>query len=115
VAGYPLQADAVQVDSLVPAALAALAEQDLDAALPQLDAPMRAHHVAATERGESLRFIARLLGGLATIGLETLAADHPLAGGVGTDNKLAIWSDRYREQPLVIQGPGAGAAVTAAA
>ena len=114
-AGYPLRADAVQVDSLVPAALAGLAEQDVDAALPQLDAPMRAHYAAAWKRGEELRFIARLQDGLATIGLETLAADHPLAGGAATDNKVAIWSDRYREQPLVIQGPGAGAEVTAAA
>ena len=114
-AGYLLQVDAVRVDSLVPAGLAMLAEQDVDVALLQLDAPMRAHYAAAYKRGEKLRFIARLEGGLATIGLETLAADHPLAGGAGTDNKVAIWSDRYREQPLVIQGPGAGAAVTAAA
>lgn len=114
-AGYPLQVDAVQVESLVPAGLAALAKQDVDAALTQLDAPMRAHYAAAYKKGEKLRFIARLQGGLATIGLESLAADHPLAGGTRTDNKVAIWSDRYHEQPLVIQGPGAGAAVTAAA
>ena len=114
-AGYPLQVDSVQVDSLVPADLAALQEQNVDTALTQMDAPMRAHHAAAHENGKKLRFIARLQGGLATIGLESLEADHPLAGGAGTDNKVAIWSDRYREQPLVIQGPGAGAEVTAAA
>jgi homoserine dehydrogenase len=44
-----------------------------------------------------------------------LPADHPLAGGRGTDNRVAIRSDRYRGQPLLIQGPGAGADVTAAA
>ena len=44
-----------------------------------------------------------------------LPEDHPLAGGAGTDNRVAIWADRYRGQPLVIQGPGAGAEVTAAA
>jgi homoserine dehydrogenase len=38
-----------------------------------------------------------------------------LSGGGGTDNRVAIWSDRYRSQPLIIQGPGAGAEVTAAA
>lgn len=114
-AGYRLQVDAVQVESLVPAALRTMAVQDVDAALPQMDAPMRAHYAAAYKNGEKLRFIARLQDGLATIGLETLAADHPLAGGAGTDNKVAIWSDRYHELPLVIQGPGAGAAVTAAA
>ena len=115
-AGYALEADAVQVEPLVTPALAALSLADVDAALPTLDAPLRARHAAACKRGEKLRFIARLqAGGLATVGLESLAADHPLAGGTGTDNRIAIWSDRYREQPLVIQGPGAGAEVTAAA
>ena len=115
-AGHPLEADAVQVESLVPDALAALAKDDVDAALPTLDAPLRERYAAAYKNGEKLRFIARLqAGGLATVGLEALAAEHPLAGGAGTDNRVAIWSDRYREQPLVIQGPGAGAEVTAAA
>ena len=115
-AGHALEADAVQVDSLVPDALAALAPGDVDAALPSLDAPLRERYAAAYKNGEKLRFIARLqAGGLATVGLEALAADHPLAGGAGTDNRVAIWSDRYREQPLLIQGPGAGAGVTAAA
>ena len=114
--GHPLEADAVQVESLVPDALAALAKDDVDAALPTLDAPLRERYAAAYKNGEKLRFIARLqAGGLATVGLEALAAEHPLAGGAGTDNRVAIWSDRYREQPLVIQGPGAGAEVTAAA
>ena len=49
------------------------------------------------------------------MGLEALAADDPLAIGGGTDNRVAIWSDRYSERPLLIQGPGAGAQVTAAA
>jgi len=49
------------------------------------------------------------------VGLQDLTADHPLCGGSGTDNRVAIFSDRYADQPLVIQGPGAGAQVTAAA
>ena len=40
--------------------------------------------------------------------------DDALAGA-GSDNRIAIRSDRYRDQPLLVQGPGAGAAVTAAA
>ncbi|ROZ81245.1 homoserine dehydrogenase, partial [Gordonia sp. OPL2] len=51
----------------------------------------------------------------AQVGLRELPADHPLAQGAGTDNRVAIHSDRYRRQPLLIQGPGAGAEVTAAA
>ena len=114
-AGVELEAPQVEVASLVPPALAALAQGDVDAALPALDAPLRARYAEACKRGEKLRFIARLEDGRARVGLESLAADDPLAGGAGTDNRVAIWSDRYRAQPLVIQGPGAGAEVTAAA
>ena len=51
----------------------------------------------------------------ASVGLQVLPEDHPLCGGCGTDNRVAIYSDRYDEQPLVVQGPGAGAGITAAA
>ena len=119
-AGFELEADAVDVASLVPPQLAALAKRDVDAALPALDTPLRERYAQAYRNGEKLRFIARLErnddGAVrARVGLESLPPDHPLAGGAGTDNRVAIWSDRYREQPLVIQGPGAGAEVTAAA
>ena len=114
-----LDADDVEVASLVPPSLAALAQDDVDAALPLLDASLRERYATAYKRGEKLRFIARLeqthAGFRARVGLDSLSPDHPLAGGSGTDNRVAIWSDRYRDQPLVIQGPGAGAEVTAAA
>ena len=113
--GYPLDADAVQVESLVPDALASLPRAALDDGLSMLDAPLRERYAAAYRNGEKLRFVGRLqAGGLATVGLESLPAEHPLVGGAATDNRVAIWSDRYRERPLVIQGPGAGADVTAA-
>ncbi|NUS38051.1 MAG: homoserine dehydrogenase [Lysobacter sp.] len=117
--GAALDAGDVTVRSLVPPALAALPADAVDAALPTLDAPLRTRFADAWKDGERLRFIARLdLRGdapLARVGLEALPADDPLAGGGGTDNRVAIWSDRYARQPLVIQGPGAGAEVTAAA
>ena len=83
--------------------------------LTLLDEPLKARLDEARAQGASLRFVARLKDGCASVGLEALTADDPLAGGRGTDNRVAIWSDRYRDQPLVIQGPGAGADVTAAA
>ncbi len=71
---------------------------------------------ARVERGAGDLGLEAVTGlAVARVGLESLAGDHPLAGGAGTDNRVAIWSDRYNEQPLVIQGPGAGAAVAAAA
>jgi len=59
--------------------------------------------------------VARLTAeGEARVGLETLDPSDPLVGG-GCDNRLSVWSDRYPESPMVVQGPGAGAEVTAAA
>lgn len=118
-AGVELDSDAVAVESLVPTALAGLAHADVDAALPMLDDTLRERFAAARKQGHKLRFIARLERAedgktKARVGLESLPETHPLTGGAGTDNKVAIWSDRYREQPLLIQGPGAGAEVTAA-
>jgi len=114
-AGVELDSGAVEVESLVPTALAGLPLGHVDAALSRLDASLRERFAAARKGGAKLRFIARLEGSGARVGLESLPDAHPLAGGAGTDNRIAIWSDRYREQPLVIQGPGAGAEVTAAA
>jgi len=119
-AGAWLEACDVEVHSLVPQELAAQAASRVDAALPVLDSPLRERHAAACRHGGRLRFIARLEGVHAgkvnaRVGLESLGAGHPLLGGAGTDNRVAIWSDRYPEQPLLIQGPGAGAGVTAAA
>ncbi|MGQ4661590.1 homoserine dehydrogenase [Lysobacter sp. F6437] len=118
-AGVELESNEVDVESLVPPALAGIPPADVDAALPFLDTPLRERFAAARKDGCKLRFIARLENirdgkGNARVGLEALPEDHPLAGGAGTDNKVAIWSDRYCQQPLVIQGPGAGAEVTAA-
>src|SRR4030095_15406782 len=92
-----------------------MAAHGVDAALRLLDASLRRRHAAAWKEGARLRHVARLDARGACVGLEALAPDDALAGGAGTDHRGAIWSDGYRAQPLVIQGPGAGAHVTAAA
>lgn len=114
-AGLPLEAGQVQVDSLVPKALSDASINNLDAQLPLLDAPLRERFQQADRDGARLRFIGSFDAHGATVGLRALPAAHPLCAGSGTDNRVAITSCRYREQPLVIQGPGAGAEVTAAA
>jgi homoserine dehydrogenase len=118
-AGFALEVDDVEVESLVPPALARVGLSALDAALPALDTPLHERFADAYKRGERLRHVARLEvrdGHLrARVGIESLAAGDPLAAGQGTDNRVAISCDRYAAQPLVIQGPGAGAGVTAAA
>lgn len=114
-AGFEIDSDQVSVQSLVPHELAVLSPAEVDASLEVLDGPLSALLCEAQAIGCSLRFVARLEGGRAGVEVEKLCPGDPLHGGGGTDNRVAIWSDRYRTQPLVIQGPGAGAGVTAAA
>ena len=115
-AGHPLEADDVRVDSLLTPALAAAdTPAAIDAALCSLDGALAARARRAVDDGRVLRHVARFDAAGARIGIEALSADDPLAVGRGCDNRVAIWSTRYRERPLQIQGPGAGADVTAAA
>jgi len=113
--GIALRGEQVAVTSLVPAALAALPTDAALAQLSLLDAPLLAAWRQAQEQGGCLRFVGGFDHDGATVGLRILPLDHPLAGGGQTDNRVAIHSDRYPNQPLLIQGPGAGADVTAAA
>lgn len=119
-AGLALEAHEVEVDSLVPDDLAGTSEAEVDARLASLDVPLRERFQAAWRDAACLRFVGRFEVGndgrcRASVGLRALPTNHALCGGSGTDNRMAIFSDRYRTQPLVIQGPGAGAEVTAAA
>ncbi|WP_421575040.1 homoserine dehydrogenase [Stenotrophomonas maltophilia] len=113
--GIALRAEQVQVASLVPEALAAQSAADALGQLSLLDAPLQAYWQQAQEQGGCLRFVGGFDHDGASVGLRVLPRDHPLAGGAQTDNRVAIHSDRYHAQPLLIQGPGAGADVTAAA
>lgn len=115
-AGFALGSDEVDVESLVPESL-----RDLDTArflqrAGELDAPLAARHAEAASRGGVLRYMARLnQRGRARVGLSTVPPAHPAARLSGTDNQFALTTTCYHAQPLVIQGPGAGAEVTAQA
>lgn len=114
-AGFELEAGEVAVQSLVPDCLAQLPREEALTNLQELDAVLAEQFGHACASGGTLRFVARLSDGRARVGLENLRPGDPLANGRGTENRVAIFSDRYRDQPLIIQGPGAGAEVTAAA
>ncbi|MGJ4728224.1 homoserine dehydrogenase [Luteimonas sp. SDU101] len=115
-AGLPLEAREIRVSSLVPDALRDAPADAVDAQLSALDAPLRERFLNAYRNDARLCFVGRFDAERgASVGLRALPLSHPLASGNGTDNRAAIFSDRYSDQPLVIQGPGAGAKVTAAA
>jgi aspartokinase/homoserine dehydrogenase 1 len=114
-AGRALSLDQVQVESLVPEAMRAGPRGHFLAALEQLDALMQARFEHARARGEVLRYVARLgQDGGARVALVALPADHAFAHLRLTDNIVQFTTRRYRDNPLIVQGPGAGPEVTAA-
>ena len=68
----------------------------------------------AESENRKLRMIARYQEGIATVKLESIDQDHPFYTLKGTDNMIIFTTERYKELPLVVRGPGAGAGVTAA-
>ncbi len=114
--GMRLEMKDLVVESLIPAGLEAGSAEDFLASLPAHDAAMADRWRQASERGEVLRYVARLdrRSGAATVRVESLPRDHQFASINLTDNIVRYSSARYSENPLVVQGPGAGPAVTAA-
>lgn len=115
-AGFSLNTDEVEVESLVPEALRPLSTEAFLGRLAELDAPLAARAAEARGRGHVLRYLARLnQRGHARVGLVEVPPTQPAARLYGTDNQFALTTTRYNTQPLVIQGPGAGPEVTAQA
>lgn len=106
----------VQVESLVPAELQAGSVADYLSRLPNFDESMAAKLAAARSEDKVLRYVARLdvQTGRASVGLARLGGDHAFAHIRLTDNIVQYTTERYRDNPLVVQGPGAGPDVTAA-
>jgi bifunctional aspartokinase / homoserine dehydrogenase 1 len=112
--GLDLELRDVQVESLVPSELAAGSITEFMASLPRYDAPMRARLEAARARGNVLRYLGRVTAaGEATVGLTELPARHAFANIALTDNIVRFATRRYCDNPLIVQGPGAGPEVTA--
>ncbi|WP_149196445.1 bifunctional aspartate kinase/homoserine dehydrogenase I [Luteimonas suaedae] len=114
-AGRELSLDDVEVESLVPEPLRQASLDEFLARLEELDAPMQARLEAAHADGCRLRHLARLgEDGRASVGVVALPADHACCHTRLTDNLVQFRSARYADNPLVVQGPGAGPEVTAA-
>ncbi|HEV7782817.1 MAG TPA: bifunctional aspartate kinase/homoserine dehydrogenase I, partial [Chitinophagaceae bacterium] len=67
----------------------------------------------AEEKGCKLKFVASYENGKASVGLQNIDPKHDLYHLYGKDNVVLFYTDRYKEQPLVVKGAGAGAEVTA--
>jgi aspartokinase/homoserine dehydrogenase 1 len=113
--GLAIELGDVQLRSLVPEALQRGTVADFLGALPRHDAEMEALRHRASADGNVLRFVGRVTrDGEASVGLRAYPASHPFARVHLTDNIVLFRTSRYSENPLVVQGPGAGREVTAA-
>lgn len=105
----------VKVESLVPDALKSVSADDYLKRLAENDAAMLAKLESATQKGEVLRYVGVIpADGAPRVELRNYLTTHPFAGLSGSDNIVAFKTSRYSNQPLVVQGPGAGPEVTAA-
>ena len=68
---------------------------------------------AAESEGCRLKYVAEFKNGKSKVGLQNIAKDHPFYNLEGKDNIVLFYTNRYKEQPLIIKGAGAGADVTA--
>ena len=113
-AGYKINQEDVQANLFVPQSFFDGTLEEFWDKLPSLDADFEARRKALEERGKRWRFVATCDHGQATISLQEVDASHPFYVLEGSNNIVLLTTERYNEYPMLIQGYGAGASVTAA-
>ncbi|MEP6884065.1 MAG: bifunctional aspartate kinase/homoserine dehydrogenase I [Gammaproteobacteria bacterium] len=112
--GLTLEMADVRVEGLVPKALETCSVDEFMARLPEFDVTMATMLNDARSKSEVLRYVGRIdADGTATVGLVRLDAKHAFANIALTDNVVRFATRRYCDNPLIVQGPGAGPEVTA--
>jgi len=101
-------------DDLVPRLYAKLSLEEFMARMPELDAAWAARSTAAAKRDRVLRYVVSATPRGVSARLVAVPVSSPIGALVGTRNLISFTTVRYRTEPLVVSGPGAGAAVTAA-
>jgi len=114
-AGYAMEEADVKIESMLPkSCFQAKTVDDFYAALKAEDAFFSDLKNRAAADNKVLRYIGKLENGKAAITLQMVDENHPFFTLSGSDNIISFTTDRYKERPLVVKGPGAGAEVTAA-
>jgi len=113
--GLPFELSDIQVENLVPEDCRAIESvDDFFGALEKHDKSYEKLLKDASSKKEKLRYMAVLKDGKVKVHLSTVNEQHPFYSLAGSDNIILLTTERYHERPMVIRGPGAGAAVTAA-
>jgi aspartokinase/homoserine dehydrogenase 1 len=113
--GRKIEINNLSIESLFPDSLADIGVDEFLEKFADFDAAMQERYLAARNKNMTLRYVASIgKDGDVFIGIKEFANDHAFSNIQLTDNIVKIQSDRYADNPMIIQGPGAGAGVTAA-
>lgn len=112
--GFQFERDQIRVDTLVPEKLISLSTEEFLQQLPEYDSHWKSRNAQAMVNNRKLRYVGKFTPEGIQVGILEVKADSPLGGLKGTDNLIQIYTKRYANSPIVVQGPGAGREVTAA-
>ena len=119
-AGYKVEQEDVEKHLFMPDSFFEGSQEDFWKNLPTLDADFEARRSVLEEEGKRWRFVAKMEkradgnGCKTCVSLEAVSQHHPFYGLEGSNNIVLLTTERYKEYPMLIQGYGAGAGVTAA-
>jgi aspartokinase/homoserine dehydrogenase 1 len=113
-AGYKVEQDDVEKHLFVPNDYFEGSLDDFWKRLPELDADFEARRKVLESENKRWRFVATMENGKTNVALKEVPYGHPFYGLEGSNNIVLLTTERYKEYPMLIQGYGAGAAVTAA-
>ncbi|MBN8783098.1 MAG: bifunctional aspartate kinase/homoserine dehydrogenase I [Sphingobacteriales bacterium SCN 48-20] len=112
-AGENMEMEQITNNSFLPASCNEGSVEDFYKALAKEEPHFRALYEEAKAKGCILKFVACFDQGSASVGLRHIDPAHDLYHLYGKDNIVLFYTDRYTDQPMVVKGAGAGAAVTA--
>lgn len=112
--GYRVEAGEMEKQLFIPASLFEGSLDEFWAGLPALDAQFEAERKRLVSENKRWRFVAEWADGKGKVSLREIPLGHPFYDLEGSNNIILLNTERYREYPMLIQGYGAGAAVTAA-
>ncbi|MBD0725938.1 bifunctional aspartate kinase/homoserine dehydrogenase I [Flavobacterium sp. L1I52] len=112
--GYKMEIEDIENKSFLPAAcMETTNNEDFFKSLIEYNSHFEGILAEAKAKDSRLKFVAEFVDGKANVGLQFIPKDHPFYNLEGKDNIVLFYTDRYVDQPLLIKGAGAGAAVTA--